>query len=113
MGCKTVMFTYCRHDTLCPSVFTEKNVLTQHTHTEFDLHFPHHWDQTVYHMVLYESHLFALLDMLARATELQSVPFSSQEVKKKRLQVNISCCEGAPYNILCLSRMICNKLTLR
>lgn len=71
------------------------------------------WDQTVYHMVLYESHLFALLDMLARATELQSVPFSSQEVKKTRLQVNISCCEGAPCNILCLSRMICNKLTLR
>lgn len=44
-----------------------------HTYTEFDLHFPHQWDQTVYHMVLSESHLFALLVMLARGTELQSV----------------------------------------
>lgn len=37
----------------------------------------------------------------------------ARRLKKKSLQVNISCCEGAPCNILCLSRMICDKLTLR
>lgn len=67
------------------------HTLTQaraHTLREFDLHFPHQRDQTVYHMVLSESHLFALLVMLAGATELQSVrPVLKPGGETKYLQV--------------------------